>query len=273
MDLINKSVRHKIFGKGTICELNGNTVSAQFDSGIKKFVFPDVFRKHLMLNEKVCKKYVDDIIKEQDQKARLKRQKRAAEAEKRKRIESLPLHPKSQAAFGFIDNDRNDVIDSRTILSGKYRTGDNRGKPRIPTRICPNSVCLLTFRDEKDLEENRYIWGAFMTKEDFIGSECRDGIIPAHDKYQVFLNDDDSKKLKFWPYLKDETKGKTIRWGSVEIKYFSNTTMACILDDILKMNQKTKQKQLCKEFLDHFCKLNKIDKNNISELKRELENS
>ena len=52
MDLINKNVQHEVFGKGTICELTDEVISVKFESGVKKFVFPDAFRDFLVMTEK-----------------------------------------------------------------------------------------------------------------------------------------------------------------------------------------------------------------------------
>ena len=51
MDLANIPVKHKVFGEGSICECDESTVSVSFGSGIKKFIFPDAFRNHLILTD------------------------------------------------------------------------------------------------------------------------------------------------------------------------------------------------------------------------------
>lgn len=259
MDIVNETVRHKIFGKGKICELKDNVISVQFGSTTKKFIFPDAFKGYLSLIEKQSRRYVDGIIAEMDKAIILQRKEEQQASEKKRLLKSLPLNVNAQAAFGFFYNDRERVAEDWNISTGNFRSGYNRGKPRIPSRIYPNSACLLTFREKSDQEEKRYIWGAFMVKEDFIGAECTDGVIPAHKKYRMILTDQESRKLWFWRYFNQDPGSHSIKWGSVEFKYFSNITMAYILRDILVTKRGTDQQQLCEEFMDYFCELNKID--------------
>lgn len=262
MDIVNKTVQHKTFGKGKICGLKDNTVSVQFGQAVKKFIFPDAFREYLFLNEKQSKNYVDKILADIDADKKLQREKEQRESEIMRLLRSLPLNSNSQAAFGFTYNDRKKVAESWNVTVGSFRSGYNRGQPRIPSRIYPNSACLLTFCEKNDQEEKRYIWGAFMAREDFIGPECTDGIIPAHEKYRIILTEDESEEIGFWKYFVHDP-GSPNKWGSVEFKYFSNMTMAHILHDILVLKRGTDQQLLCEEFIDYFCELNKIDHKQI----------
>lgn len=261
MDIVNKNVRHKIYGKGKICEQKDNIITVSFDSTLRKFIFPDAFREYLSMTEKKSSQYIDGLLEEIDEAVKSQIEKEIREAEKMKLLRNLPQNENSQAAFGFFRNDRQVATKDWYVSTGKFQSGYNRGQPRKPLRIYPNSACLLTFREKNEPEENRYIWGAFMVREDFIGSECTDGIIHAHEKYRIIL--DEQEKLLFWKYLENETKSQSIKWGSVEFKYFSNMTMAHILHDILLIKRGTEKQQLCEEFVDYFCKLNKINKNQL----------
>lgn len=261
MDLAKQAVQHKVFGKGEILEGNSNSVTVKFGSEVKKFIFPDAFRNHLSLTDTRSKKYVSGILNEIDLKTRLMREKEARRMEIRKL--KLPVHEKAQAAFGFIENDRKALLDNWCLSAGSYHSGLNRGKPRALSRVLPNSACLLTYCDETDSEAERYIWGAFMVREDFIGSNSIDGLIPAHDKYRIILSDEESKSFRLSNY--PDFHGGTINksWCSVEVKYFSNITMARILDDILQIKLKSDQQMLCEDFLEYFCALNEIKKTQI----------
>lgn len=267
MDLISKSVKHEIFGEGTICAWDEKVISVRFGTEVKKFIFPDAFREHLILPDKQSKKFVDKILDEIDEKTRVKREESIREAEKMLLLKKLPVCSKAQAAFGFIENDREKVLSEWTIFAGNYRSGYNRGKPRIPTRIYPNTACLLTCcdkkEDKKESEDERYIFGVFMVKEDFLGSECSDGIIPAHHKYRIILNDEQMKDFLLWDYFRNEAGNKSAKWGSAETKYFSNMTMAIILNDILSIMKGTDQQKLSEDFLNYYCKLNGINKRTI----------
>lgn len=52
MNLINQKVKHKVFGKGIIISLNAKHIKIDFGiKGIKMFVYPDVFKKFIVLND------------------------------------------------------------------------------------------------------------------------------------------------------------------------------------------------------------------------------
>lgn len=264
MDLMNRTVRHELFGEGTIVQWDDAVVSVQFGSTEKKFVFPDAFREHLILTDKTSMQYVNKILSKADREVQLKRERDSYEAEKRKVLQSLPMHEKSQAVFGLVENRMQDVLDSWSVFAGNYCSGHNRGKPRVPSRIYPNSACLLTECGKEDGEEDRTIRGIFMVKEDFIGPDCSDGMIPAHEKYRIILSEDERRQFRFWDYF-DRPGNK--KWGLVEIKYVSNLIMACILSDILSVKHSADQLQLREEFFQYFCKLNKINRNQFAALK------
>ncbi len=263
MDIVKKTVRHKTFGKGEICELRDDIITVIFDSTVRKFVFPDAFREHLFLTETQSRQYVDGILAEKDEALKSQRKEEIREFEKKSLLRSLPLNANSQAAFGLFYNDKQKVSADWNVSVGNYRSGYNRGKPRIPSRMYPNSACLLTYREKSDPEERRYIWGVFMVREAFVGSECTNGIIPAHDKYRIILDEDEKEKLWFWKYFAHEPGSPNAKWGSVEFKYFSNMTMARILHDISLAKSGTDQQLLSEEFFDYFCELNKLDKKQI----------
>lgn len=46
---INLEVLHKVFGKGTVVEINGKYITVQFGTVKKDFVYPDIFEKFLTL--------------------------------------------------------------------------------------------------------------------------------------------------------------------------------------------------------------------------------
>jgi len=260
MNIIKKAVRHKTFGQGEISALDDDMITVRFGAAEKKFIFPDAFREHLVLTEKTSRNYVEHIIAGIDEQARLKREKEAREAEVKAMLRSLPLSTNAQAAFAFSYNNMDKTMKEWSVSVGEYRSGYNRGQPRVPARIYPNSACLLTCRGKNEKEENRRIWGVFMPKEDFIGPECTDGIVYAHEKYRIILTEDERKDLFFWKYFKNENGGKDIKWGSVEFKYFSNMTMAGILKDIAQIKHDTDQRELCEEFMDYFRELNKLSR-------------
>ncbi len=259
MDIINKPVLHKTYGEGKICEVTDQVVTVHFADTEKRFVFPDAFREHLILSDAGSRKYVEKVISDIDGEKQKRYQKEILEAEHKRLLESLPLSENAQAAFGFIYNDEQKVIRERCVFTGIYRSGINHGQPRVASRFYPNTACLLTRRNKKEPEENRYIWGVFMVRDDFVGAKCEDGIIRAHDKYQIFLSEQEREQLLFWKYFEPAGDGAGRKWGTVEFKYLPNPTMARILGDICRIKYETDQRRLCEQFIEYFCGLNKID--------------
>ena len=138
-----------------------------------------------------------------------------------------------------------------------YLSGSNYGKPRIASDIYPNTACILTGLDKGAPEENRYIWGVFMVEDDFVGSECTDGIIPAHPKYRLELSGEHYDRFLFWNFFEPPSRSKKPVWGSREFRYVSNWKTAHLLIDIYSATHGPK-KQLCREFFEYFCQLNKF---------------
>ncbi len=264
MTLINSSVRHKVFGEGKIYELDETTVSIQFGLDVKKFIFPDAFREHLIITEKESKQYVDGILNEIEQEAQLRRETAILNDERRRKLEKLPNHSNAQAAFKFFENEKQSFLTQWSVSAGTCLSGSNRGKPRSPARIYPNSACLLTSCGDNDSEDDRFIWGVYMVKDDFVGSDCNDGMIPAHEKYRIILDESESKTLLFWHCAGCGAGSQIARWGSTEMKYISNKLLASVLHKILFIKRGTEQEQLCKDFIDYYCKLNKIDTKQIA---------
>ncbi|MEA4921290.1 MAG: hypothetical protein VB078_10285 [Clostridiaceae bacterium] len=260
MDIISKTVRHKLYGEGRVCKLNNNIISVSFENEVRKFIFPDAFREHLFFADPLAEQYIKEIICEIDDELLQKRKAEINEAEKRAVIRSLPLNDNSQIAFGFLCNKRETVIKDWRVFSGRYLSGGNKGKPRSLTKAYPNTACLLTFCDKNEPEDNRYIWGAFMVKEDFIGPECQSGIITAHKKYRILLENEQKEKIKFWDYFQSSNEEPCRKWGSVEFKYFSNIKMCHILSDICKSLEETEKYSAVEEFFDYYCRINKISK-------------
>lgn len=255
-NILNKTVRHRTYGEGTICSFADNIVAVKFGSAEKKFIYPDAFKDYLILTESKSRQYIEKKLLELEEENRLKREQEEREAELKRLLEALPLDDNAQAAFGFKENDRKQTLCDWAVSLGKFRTGYNKGKPRIPTRLYPNSACILTCHEKGTPEEERRIWGVFMAREDFVGPDCKDGIIKAHEKYKIYLTEAEADKLRYWDYFGEEDT--VPKWGLIEHRYVSNKVTAEILSDILELKEGTEEETLCKDFITYYCKLNKI---------------
>jgi hypothetical protein len=269
MNLINKKVTHERFGMGSIVNHNDSSIEIHFESENKKFVYPDVFGKHLKLHDKSVADSLEKIIqekeierkeeerqKEEDKKLQRKNQELRSEHEKR--MKNHKLHPESQMVFWCDTEEQNSSFSEGKVFSGVLKSGNNKGKPNKPIRLHQNSAVLLTAIDSTMPEKDRRILGVYMVNEDFIGKLCEDGYIPAHSKYILQLTEQESDQMLFWEYYVNEKFPQKMTWNTGKYRYFDNLWMAQILLDIASLKSDPKERELAQQFFEHFCKMNQI---------------
>lgn len=269
MNLVNKQVVHKSFGKGSVVEQTESHIEIHFMSGNKKFVFPDAFGMYLALTDSRAADSVKKII-EKEQKRRMEEELELEKIkalqyeeqqqllEREKLIKNLKNHPSSQAAFWCKEQDQDRVFTEWKVFTGVTKSGNNQGQPNCPTRMHQNSACLLTARDLDMLEKDRRIIGVYMVNEAFIGKLCEDGYIPAHSEYKLRLSEQESEKMLFWNYYVNERYPRNMTWNAEKYRYFDNAWMAQILRDIISLKVDQKERQLAQHFFEHFCQMNQI---------------
>ena len=267
MQLIGQAIQHKKFGKGIITEWHDTIIGVQFDIGLKKFVYPDAFSEFLILEDSSLQREIVKILA-----IRIAAEKagRKGILEEQKRIYMLrnfEIHPQSQAVFDIRPNHVERVLSTWTVSTGCYLGGNLKGEPRIPNRLHPNSMCLLTVRDNK-AEAERYIIGAFMVEADFLGTYCKDGIIKAHPDYRLRFPHE--QRLNFWPYVNTELEKQ--RWGKKAFHYIRNRTVEHILFDVKEHFLPESLKKNADLFYQYFCKMNYLQGRSEVENKR-TENS
>lgn len=253
MQLEGKSICHVKFGKGIVKEAEGKYITVLFQQGEKKFLYPDAFMKFLIMMDKKTQAKIDIILDGMITEEEKEREDEKKKQEQLHRIQSLKIEQNSQAAFGLIQNDRQDVFDSWNIFSGRYLSGKSKGEPKIPTNLKLNSACLLTECINGESEKNRRITGAFMVTEDFDGSSCHNGIIKSHDIYRIKLEENET--LFFWDYFQAKDQSK---WGRSEMKYITIKTMQTILKDLEDKISDSKRKSLMADFYEYFCFVNRL---------------
>lgn len=85
MNTINQKVKHKVWGIGTIIELNGNIIEVSFDCGKKKMQYPNAFEQFLIAVDDEFQNYVLELIKAEKERAEAERQARIEEQERLKK--------------------------------------------------------------------------------------------------------------------------------------------------------------------------------------------
>lgn len=269
MNLINKKVTHKLFGIGSIVKYNDSSIEIHFASENKRFVFPDVFGKHLKLHDKSVANSLEKIIEKKEMEHNEEERKKEEEKKLQRKNQELrwgleklmknhKLHPESQMVFWCDAEEKNSSFSEWKVFSGVVKSGNNKGDPTKPNRLHQNSAVLLTAIDSSMPEKDRRILGVYMVNEDFIGKLCEDGYIPAHSKYRLQLTEQESDQMLFWKYYVNERSSQKMTWNTGKYRYFDNLWMAQILLDIVELKSDPKERELAQQFFEHFCKMNLI---------------
>lgn len=283
MDLVDEKVLHESFGKGKVIEEHDTFVEVHFEDGNKKFVFPDAFAKHLKLKNQKTRDLVAAMIQKREkeriareaermQAESLLRKKQQRTIEQRRLMRSQENHPILQVVFWCEDKEINKVFTDWTIFTGKIKSGNRKGQPNRLVRLNQNSTCLLTVRNSDEEEKDRRIIGFYMLKEDFSGRKCEDGYIPSHEQYRLKLSEKESKEMLFWNYYRNDRTPDKITWNTGRYRYFENTMMATILQDIVSLKSDQDELEFAQEFLRYFCRMNQINKEDIPEKNGVLSN-
>lgn len=269
MNLINKKVTHERFGMGSIVKHNDTIIEIDFASENKKFVFPDVFGKHLKLHDKRDANSLDKILEKKEmeqrqeewkkeQEKKLERKKQELRMEHQKLMKNHKLHSESQMVFWCDTEEQDSSLSEWQVFSGVVKSGNNKGNPNKPIRLHQNSAVLLTTVDSSMPEKDRRILGVYMVKENFIGKLCEDGYIPAHSKYTLSLTEQESDQMLFWNYYVNEKFPHKMTWNTGKYRYFQNLWMAQILRDIVSLKSDPEERELAQQFFEHFCKMNQL---------------
>jgi len=269
MNLENKRVEHKTFGKGNVVNYNDSYIKINFESGIKEFVFPDVFDKYIKLIDQRAADLVS--VKIQEKKEKLKKE----ELELRKEVDlkreerriinqvkdmkNRKIDPEIQSVFWVKEEEEEKVFSEWKVFTGRIKSGEKKGQPRKLVRINQNSACLITRRDSDMAEEARQILGVFMVDEYFQGQLSDDGYIPAHTKYRIHLSEQESQNMLFWNYHLNKKFPDKMTWNSGKQRYFDNIWMAQILKDIVSLREGSQNQEEAQQFFSYFCRMNRID--------------
>lgn len=273
MDLVNKNVMHKTFGKGNVINYDDSYINIRFKSGNKKFSFPDAFRKHITFIDQKATNLVNKQIEKKEEKRKkeeliLKKEK-ALEQERQyilnqnKLIKNSKVHSKIQSVFWCESNEEDEIFKDWKVFAGEIKSGNKKGQPRKLTRMNQNSACLITSRKDNMPEEDRQILGVFMANEYFNGGLCEDGYITAHSEYRLHFSKEESEEMLFWNYYSDKRSGNKTIWRSGRHRYFDNIWMAQILRDIVILREEPQEREYAQAFLDYFCKINLINQNEL----------
>ncbi len=275
MDLVNREVKHEIFGKGNVVNYDDSYIKINFKSGDKKFVFPDAFKDYITFVDQKANDLVEKKLEIKEEEKRqeeiLLAEERALEQERldiieqNKKMRNHKIHPSIQSVFWTDEEEEESIFNDWQVFTGEIKSGKNKGQPRKLVRMNQRSACLITKRDEDVEEETRQIIGLFMAEETFNGRECEDGYIKAHQDYRIKLSKEEAEKMLFWNYYSDQNFPENTTWNSGKQRYYDNIWTAQILRDIVSLKDDPEEKKYAEDFFEYFCKINMIDKEKLPE--------
>ena len=149
--------------------------------------------------------------------------------------------------------------------AGTDNNGENSGRRRRLNNVQQNSLCALTTVDFEKTEETRFVFGVFLVDDMYEGDDYEEGYVTTESKYKLMLTPKEARKILFWNYHKNAKDEKRAVWASGLYRYVNDTVSAQMLRDIAKLKVGTADEKLAKEFLEYYCKVNKIDLDNLPE--------
>lgn len=143
------------------------------------------------------------------------------------------------------------------------QSGEGKSKPMSLKNARANSLALLTTKLPRAKDQDRFIFAVFLIDENYEGDTEGLGNLGSNPKYRLQLSLNEAKELKFWNYYFNPKKPERIILGSGLHRYLTDTQSAQVLQKICEIKKDTPEEEFAKEFLVHFCKLKKLDIDNI----------
>ena len=285
MYLIGKSVSHKIFGKGTVIEISEDNnysnphsriVTVRFECAdgefFKKFVYPDAFEKFLTVDDESVAENLEKDKQASYQFEQKKKQELAAAMEisnddaKPESMVKLLLKQRYKRKNTVADDKGNvalrgsfNIIDRTSPLNTISKNiidaySEARGK-KVNVKFRSNSVFFITSSPRNDVsEKNRLIVGAFVATREL------DGSIGLKDGYSILLDEQESEKILFWNYHKNDKHSERPIWNQGVHRYIDDIEAAQILRDMASLRG---EDDFASTFYKRFCKSRGIDESKL----------
>ncbi|MDY0410154.1 hypothetical protein [Paracerasibacillus soli] len=159
-------------------------ITVDFNKDIKKFVYPDAFKKFITLNDRNTAKHLKQVLLKRkmeeealERKREEEKEQQALEQQRKEKLKNHKIHESSQIVFWLDEEEQQNVFTDWHVFTGRVQSGKNKGQPNRVTRLRPNSASLLTAREADQPEIERRILGLFMVNETFSGNHSDDGIV------------------------------------------------------------------------------------------------
>jgi len=123
--------------------------------------------------------------------------------------------------------------------------------PRKIRHAKENHLCILTTRRPNMPESDRIIFACFIIEKIFRGDDTESAFIFADKFYRLEFKPRELHLLRFWQIFKNQD-------GFDKFKYFSDSDAVKFLKMIVEIKRGTLEEIFAQEFLDYYCKLNKL---------------
>jgi hypothetical protein len=143
-------------------------------------------------------------------------------------------------------------------LAGIVQNGDRKGERMKLHQIERNSLCILTTRNPRSKESDRYIFAVFLIDDIYEGDSENEGYVSSSSKYRLKLSPNEAQKMLLWNYHANQKKPEKATWSSGLHRYFNDDIAVQILSDIVELKRGTTDFELAEEFLNHLCEINGI---------------
>ncbi|MGN0182585.1 MAG: hypothetical protein ACI4DP_09300 [Candidatus Ornithomonoglobus sp.] len=258
-ELINKRVIHKLWGTGVITEVFDKAVKVDFSGEIKKFIYPDAFKRFLVFEENNLQKKTDNLLEEKNnQKAAAKeaQERERRIAQKLQELEKFRREKEKRSGRKEVRH-QNPAFRGESVLigDGVIRAGaDSRGKARRFRGLETNKLAILTAAGSGVGEANRIILEVFLIDVAFEGNEYREGFVKSSPKYRIRLSSEEASRLLFWDYFKS---AGTTKWGTGLFRDVDDKTAAKLLADIVDLKKDTDAEAAARELYNYFYRIHK----------------
>lgn len=144
-------------------------------------------------------------------------------------------------------------------MAGFVNYGPQKGTPMKLRGGQTNSLCVLTTREPGSGEEERFIFALFLVDDTDEGDDTDAGYVGAHSRFKLKFSPEQAKRMLFWRYHANRNRPADPAWHSGLFRYFDDEEAAQILRDAVQVKTGTPDEALAREFLDYFCRKNRID--------------
>ena len=144
-------------------------------------------------------------------------------------------------------------------LAGTCNNGPRRGEHFKIRGARNNGLAVLTTRLPRQKEEYRRIFALFLIDKIDEGDEETSGSVRSTSRYRISFSEEESEQLLYWKYHANRNNPSKPAWGSGLFRYLSDEEAVQILRDAAIVKKGTSDEVLAKEFLDHYCLVNRID--------------